>query len=143
MTDIIKFTGEYRWLSNFHPVDIEMGGVVYKSIEHAYMSQKSDDEGWKSVCLETTNPGKIKRLSRGIKLVDNWDSKKIAVMNYCIIQKFTQEPFRTKLLETGDRLIQEGNLWHDTFWGIDLYTGIGLNNLGKLIMSIRFDLSIV
>jgi predicted NAD-dependent protein-ADP-ribosyltransferase YbiA (DUF1768 family) len=29
------------------------------------------------------------------------------------------------------------NTWSDTFWGVDLKTGKGDNNLGKLIMKIR------
>ena len=53
------------------------------------------------------------------------------------MQKFNQEPFKSKLLDTGDEYIMEGNWWGDKFWGICLKTNTGNNNLGKLIMQIR------
>ncbi|MBK9336371.1 MAG: NADAR family protein [Lewinellaceae bacterium] len=58
-------------------------------------------------------------------------------MRECLELKFSQEPFLTWLLETGDANLQEGNTWSDTFWGVDLETGAGENNLGKLLMEIR------
>jgi predicted NAD-dependent protein-ADP-ribosyltransferase YbiA (DUF1768 family) len=54
--------------------------------------------------------------------------------------KFSQEPYRTLLLNTGNILIQEGNRWGDTFWGVDLNTNVGENKLGLLIMQIREQL---
>ena len=58
-------------------------------------------------------------------------------MEYGVRRKFEQEPFKTKLKETGDQHIQEGNRWNDTFWGVSLVSGEGENNLGKIIMKIR------
>ena len=54
-----------------------------------------------------------------------------------LVQKYNKEPFYSLLINTGDSIIQEGNTWNDTFWGIDLNTGIGKNVLGILIMKIR------
>ena len=45
--DILEFQGEYRWLSNFSPCEIILDGITYKSVEHAYMSAKSENEEWK------------------------------------------------------------------------------------------------
>jgi predicted NAD-dependent protein-ADP-ribosyltransferase YbiA (DUF1768 family) len=58
-------------------------------------------------------------------------------MANCIEQKFNIEPYRTKLLETKDEYLQEGNRWNDKFWGVCLKTNKGENHLGKLIMSVR------
>jgi len=58
-------------------------------------------------------------------------------MRECLYLKFSQEPFKTWLLETGDLHLQEGNTWGDKFWGVDLETYQGENNLGELIMDIR------
>lgn len=58
-------------------------------------------------------------------------------MYKCLLLKFTQEPYLTKLLETGTKYIQEGNNWGDEYWGVNLTTGIGLNKLGHYIMEIR------
>ena len=134
---ILQFQGEYRWLSNFVPCKIIIKGVTYKSVEHAYMSEKSDNPEWKKICQEIEKPGEVKRRSRSIQLVDDWNNKKIKVMMDCINQKYNQEPYKSKLLATGDVFIQEGNNWHDIFWGVDLSTGEGLNVLGKMIMEKR------
>jgi N-glycosidase YbiA len=135
---IRKFDKAYKWLSNFAPCTIVLNGITYPSVEHAYMSAKSDDVRWYLKCTDDRiKPGTIKKLSRGILLVSNWDSLKIEVMRECLNQKFSQEPYKTLLIETGDVFIQEGNFWGDTFWGVDLETGEGENNLGKLIMEVR------
>lgn len=70
-------------------------------------------------------------------IVYNWDDIKLEVMEECLRSKFSKNPFRAMLEATGEQLIEEGNIWSDTFWGVDLKTGKGDNNLGKLIMKIR------
>lgn len=133
---ITEFQNEFRWLSNFAPVKIVLDGIEFPSIEHAFMSAKSDDKEWKKFCSNPkNNAGVVKRLGRRITLKDNWDE--LNVMAECVKQKFNQEPFRTKLLETGTQNIQEGNRWNDKFWGVCLKTNKGENHLGKLIMEIR------
>lgn len=139
---IKEFQNEFRWLSNFAPVKIVLDGVQYPSIEHAYMSAKSDDVEWKKFCSNSNNKaGDVKRQSRTIRLKDNWKDIKLDVMAECVKQKFNQEPYRTKLLETGTQHIQEGNRWNDKFWGVCLKTNKGENNLGKLIMGVRSALA--
>lgn len=137
---IKEFRGEYRWLSNFAPCKILLDGVEYPSVEAAYMSAKSNDLSWKEFCSDRNNTaGQIKKASRGVKLVPNWEQIKLQVMRDCVIQKFNQEPYKTKLKNTGNVKIQEGNMWNDKFWGVCLKTGFGLNHLGKIIMEIRDD----
>lgn len=135
---IKEFQGEYRWLSNFAPVEIELDDVFYSSVEHAYMSAKCPDKDWKDFC---SNPdvttAEVKKRSRWVLLTNDWETKKFKVMRKCLEQKFSQEPYKTKLLNTGDVHIQEGNTWGDKIWGIDLKTGKGENHLGRIIMEIR------
>lgn len=139
---IHQFKEEYRWLSNFHPCDIRFRGKRYPSVEYAYMSAKSDDKKWKMMCAEAKEKqGEIKKKSQHLKLVSNWEEIKVDVMRECLELKFSQEPFKTLLAETGDIHLQEGNTWGDRFWGVDLETGEGDNNLGKLIMEIREKLN--
>ena len=139
-----SFRGEYRYLSNFQAVKIIFEGIEYPSIEHAYMSAKSDSMEWKSKCADKNiTAGKIKRLSHTISLKADWDDIKLDVMTEVIDQKFNQEPFNTLLLDTGDKYIQEGNRHNDTFWGFCLETNKGENNLGKLIMEKRNMIKIV
>lgn len=142
MTDILSFQGEFRWLSNFAPVKIILDGRPYPSVEHAYMSAKNNDSDWKLMCADPNNkPGQIKRLSMGIKLKDGWERDKLIVMRDCLEQKYKQEPYKSKLLSTGTAHLEEGNTWGDSFWGVDLITRKGKNNLGILIMEIRTKLT--
>lgn len=60
--------------------------------------------------------------------------------------KFTRNPELGKLLiATGDALLEEGNKWHDNFWGDctcdDCRDIEGENWLGKLLMQVRDELS--
>jgi ribA/ribD-fused uncharacterized protein len=138
---IWKFDKQYKWLSNFAPCTIVLSGITYPSVEHAYMSAKSNDVRWYLKCTdERIKPGAIKKMSRGILLVSNWDAIKVDVMRACLYQKFNQEPYKSLLIETGDAYIQEGNFWGDTFWGVDLNSKLGENRLGKMIMEIRDEL---
>jgi ribA/ribD-fused uncharacterized protein len=135
---IKEFRGEYRWLSNFAPCEIHFNGMRFASVEHAYMSAKSNDPAWKDFCADARNaPGKVKKKSKSIELRKDWESIKVSVMRQLLEKKFSQEPFKTLLLNTGGLYIQEGNRWGDTFWGVDLKTNEGENQLGVLIMSIR------
>lgn len=141
---IREFQGNKRWLSNFSPVKIKLDDKTFSSVEHAYMSAKSDDENWKKFCANEKNtPGQVKRASKNIQLVDDWGAKKLEVMKHCIRQKFNQEPYKTKLLATGKQHIQEGNKWGDKFWGVCLKTNKGLNHLGRLIMQVRDELNLI
>jgi len=143
---IREFQGEYRWLSNFAPVKIILDGIEYASVEHAYMSAKSDDKTWKAFCANTYNTaGQVKKASKDIQLIDDWNVIKLDVMRECIKQKFNQEPYKSNLMNTDYQYIQEGNTWGDKFWGICLKTNEGENRLGILIMSIRqyFKLKII
>lgn len=139
---ITEFQNEYRWLSNFAPVKIKLNGLEFPSVEHAYMSAKSEDKEWKKFCSNSNNTaGDVKRKSRSLILKDNWNEIKLEVMANCIEQKFNTEPYRTKLLETKDEYLQEGNRWNDKFWGVCLKTNKGENHLGKLIMIVRSALA--
>jgi ribA/ribD-fused uncharacterized protein len=139
---IKEFQGEFRWLSNFTPCNIIFNGTTFPSVEHAYMSAKCSESSWKLFCTQESNPGKVKRESRKVKLVQDWDLIKVNVMTICIVKKFNQEPFKTKLVNTAGAFIQEGNRWGDTFWGVDLRTGKGCNTLGVIIMTVRSSIII-
>lgn len=134
---IKQFKDNYSWLSNFFESPITINGITYPTVEHAYQSQKSEDINWRLKC-KTGSPAYIKKESRKIEIdVKEWDKRKLKVMENCIHQKFTQEPFKSLLLATGEEEIQEGNTWGDEFWGVNLKNGKGQNKLGKLIMRQR------
>lgn len=137
---IKEFQGEYRWLSNFWLTPIYYEGRCFRSVEHAYMSAKSTNEEWKNLCSSAKTPGQIKRLSRSVALREDWDTVKVDVMYELLKQKFSQGPLMLKLLATGEEILQEGNNWGDSFWGVSLKTGQGKNVLGLLLMRVRSEL---
>ena len=138
---IEQFAGEYRWLSNFWPVTIQYEGITYPSIEHFYVAMKTTDIELRREISELESAGRAKRFGRKIDIRPDWDDIKIQIMEFGLRQKYSQEPFKSKLLSTVGLDIQEGNTWGDTFWGVDLNTGEGQNILGKLIMKIRKELN--
>jgi ribA/ribD-fused uncharacterized protein len=138
---ITHFKDEYSWLSNFEKVQIEYEGRVYPSVEHAYIAAKSEDEGWRELCTSTKyRAGDLKQISKEIELRDGWDDMKVYVMYDLLKKKFTQQPFKNKLLDTGDVELIEGNWWGDVFWGVDVNTDEGQNILGRLLMKVRREL---
>lgn len=139
---IKEFKNDYGWLSNFALCEIRFNGMLFASVEHAYMSAKSHDEEWKKFCLDSNNSaGKVKRKSKKIVLREDWNEMKVLVMKELLEQKFSQSPFKNLLLDTGNIPIEEGNYWGDVFWGVDIRSNEGENQLGKLIMDIRDNLS--
>lgn len=136
MNKVSQFQGEWRFLSNFWPSEVTYAGVTYPTVENAYCAAKTDDPT-KRAEYENCSPGMAKRLGRQIPLCKNWDEYKRGVMLALVHQKFQRPDLRLKLDETADLYLSEGNTWGDTYWGIDLKTGKGLNNLGLILMTVR------
>ena len=136
---IYEFRGNFNWLSNFYPCKVIYKDNEFNSVEQAYMFAKNDTSGdWLNFCLNNS-PAMCKAQSKLIKIRDDWDSVKLKIMEDLLFQKFNQEPFKTKLIETGNRNIVEGNFWGDIFWGVNLKVNpnYGENHLGRIIMKIR------
>ena len=136
---IDKFHGEHRWLSNFWPAPVYWAGLLHKTVEHAYQAAKSTDDNERAIIWIAATPGVAKKLGKKLKHVDpNWDNRKRAVMENLLVQKFSKDPLRQMLLDTGTEELVEGNTWGDTFWGV--CDGVGENHLGKLLMKIRNEI---
>lgn len=138
---IAGFSGEYRWLSNFWPAWIQVDGVSYPSVEHAYQAHKSADHVWRDKIRMASTPGQAKRLGRMASVVSNWDGIKLPVMETLVRQKFfTHEDLKRKLITTWPLELREENNWKDQFWGT--CNGIGQNHLGRILMKIRDELRV-
>lgn len=134
---IPRFTGDYRWLSNFYPAPIEYEGYVYPSTEHAYQAHKTLDPVWREKIRGLDSPGKAKRMGKKVPIRDDWEAIKVQVMSRVLYAKFASHiDLREKLIATGDEELIEGNNWGDTYWG-QSPLGTGDNVLGKLLMQIR------
>ena len=135
---IREFQGENRWLSNFWPAKVVWEGVHYFSVENAYVAAKSSSiEEQRRIAA--MSPGQAQRYGRSIEPAD-WESRKVAIMKELLRIKFANPELRRQLLATGTQELQEGNLWGDVFWGVDLRTGKGLNTFGKLLMEVRQEI---
>ena len=141
---IDSFRGKYAFLSNFYPSEISipyryLGGydnIVYPTVEHAFQAAKTTDIEWKQRISNASSPALAKRLGRKVPLTDRWGNKRRVVMRVFLVKKFMSIPeLRTKLADTGDEELIEGNTWNDTYWGV--CRGVGENHLGKLLMEVR------
>ena len=139
MDEIKSFSGEYEFLSNFYEIPIHYK-YIFRNAEAAYQAQKavsSDDK----IDFTKYNAAKAKRKGRKIELRPDWEEVKVSFMKDIVFAKFFQNPdLAARLLKTEDATLIEGNDWHDTFWGVDLKTGEGQNNLGKILMETREEL---
>lgn len=135
MDKITEFQGRYRWLSNFAPAEVVLDGVTYPTTEHAYQASKFKDFSARERIKAQSTPGGAKRAARKFTPDPDFDGRKIRVMAYLQAQKYAHPYYRNLLLGTGDCVIEEGNKWGDTFWGV--CNGKGENNLGKILMDLR------
>lgn len=134
---ILGFQGEYRWLSNFHPVQITCNyGLKWPSTEHAYQAYKCGSPKSVHAEISTLSSGAAKRYGQMIDVVPYWDRIKRKVMLELNRYKYTQNlSLKLLLLETRNRYIEETNSWNDKFWGV--CEGEGENHLGRILMQIR------
>lgn len=135
MTDIMEFTGQYRFLSNFYPAPVMMDSVVYPTVEHAFQAAKAFDPAYRQRVLNAASPGEAKMQGRAAPLRPDWESARLQIMADLVWLKFRDPVLRSKLIATGDRKLYEGNNWGDKFWGT--VRGIGQNHLGKILMNTR------
>lgn len=134
---INEFRDEYYFLSNFYPCNFEYNGYKWTSVEAAFQAMKCPDRMAEFVDL---TPSKAKYLGRRVKLRSDWGLVKLGIMYEILATKFTDPILKQKLIDTKDEELVEGTWWKDTYWGIDLKTGKGQNNLGKLLMKLRSEL---
>lgn len=142
MPDVINdFRGDYRWLSNFHECKVLYDGDVYPSTEHAYQAAKAPrTSGLRTQLTAFATPvlkcREAKTLGGTLPLRGDWEQVKYGVMYAVCLDKFTRHVDLAKLLlSTGNAALIEGNHWGDTYWGV--CNGVGLNNLGNILTSIR------
>ena len=125
---IREFRGRFSFLSNF------VGGV-----EQKFQAAKCIDDKERDEILKMT-PGQAKRAGRKTNIRKDWEEVKLEIMYELVKEKFSKEPYKTQLLDTKDKILEEGNNWGDNFWGVSLKTGRGKNHLGKILMRVREEL---
>lgn len=133
---IAAFFGEYDFLSNFFTREFVYRGQKFQTSEHAYQAEKAKYEDDYERIRTAYSPGAAKKIGQTIALRDDWELVKVDVMRNVVKEKFTQHPdLIARLLATEDAILEEGNYWNDTFWGV--CKGKGLNVLGNILMILR------
>lgn len=141
MDKIDRFTGEYKFLSNFY---IEKDG---KSLEHRFQAAKFDhdaDRDLYDLVMSQPTPGKAKSVARRYSSYVDADWTRgvsVQVMLTLLREKFAYgSELGEKLIGTGNAWLEEGNHWGDEFYGT--VGGRGANVLGMLLMIVRGELLI-
>jgi ribA/ribD-fused uncharacterized protein len=137
-----KFIGSFRgdkfFLSNFYGSPIVVKGKMYLTSEHFYQASSAEKEEDAEKIRLCKTPGETKKIVKNIKKRKDWDSIKLKIMNIALTYKFFQNiEIARKLYDTKNEEIIEYNNWGDKFWGKDIETKEGKNNLGILLMDVR------
>lgn len=141
---IYGFFNDFRFLSNFHLVEIPYEGRVYGSTEAAYMSGKTHNQEDKDKLAKMT-PSQAKRFGRTIQLREDWEDVKDKIMYDVNLVKYLSGPseetqkLKTMLHITNDFKLVEANWWGDEYWGECF--GVGQNKLGKILMKVRDEVT--
>lgn len=134
---VSSFSGDHAFLSNFFLCAVERGGNLYPSVEHAFQAAKATDLAEYLAIRTASSPGEARRLGSACRVRVDWDRARSHVMLRLLRSKFSDPVLRMALLSTGERELIEGNRLGDTYWGVDAKTGVGQNNLGKMLMKVR------
>lgn len=132
---VFGFFGEYRWMSNFHPIDIVWEGIVYPTTEHAFQASKTISIEEKKIISSVAKPSEAKRVGGKVSLRADWELIKVPTMLQINLIKFQNSVLAEKLLSTDGMYLEETNWWGDTFWGVCDFKG--KNILGEILMLIR------
>lgn len=140
---IFFYEHEFYVFSNFSSFQLEWRGKLWPTSEHAYHSEKFDDENIKEQIRNTRSAHESIKLTHANrdKYRKNWDDIKLGIMKEILRAKVMQHPYvKKKLLESEDRELIEDS-WRDDFWGWGPKKD-GKNHLGKLWMEVREEIKL-
>jgi len=134
---------EFYPLDNFQAFQVDIGGVVYPTSEHAYHAMKfiRDAPDIYDLILQARSPHDALKIAQAHKerQSPNWDEDKDEIMYLICKMKLDQHPYvAKKLLETvGFTLVEDSP--KDSYWGWGPDKK-GENKLGKIWMRLRDEL---
>jgi len=138
---ILFYEREFYVFSNFSSFAIEWKGELWMTSEHAYHSEKFEDENLKEQIQNTRSAHDALKLAHANKdkYRSDWEEIKLEVMKEILRVKVEQHPYvKKKLLESGDRELIEDS-WRDSYWGWGPNKD-SENHLGKLWMEVRDEI---
>jgi ribA/ribD-fused uncharacterized protein len=139
---IPEFSPPWECFRNFHPSPIIIQDEEYDTVEHAYQAYKTLNPVEREYVRNAPTPREAKKRGRHVTLREDFPIVRIPLMRLFVLTKFTRHRrCRQVLTLSHDAIIQEGNWWGDTFWGI--CNGKGENNLGIILMEVRNIVSFI
>lgn len=134
-----------NWFSNMFQLDRPFiyQNITYLTSENFYQAMKlPKDRIDLREKIAGMNPYQAKKAIRNknnFPWRESWNQEEsLKVMEFILNIKFAKGTiWRYKLDLTEDWEITEWNNWNDTFWGKNINTREGENNLGKILMKIR------
>ena len=136
--DVIdSFKGEYDFLNNRYERSFVWNGIKFNNAESAFYASKcTNEEEIKLFSRMTITKAAIR--SAQITPYPGWEEDRLNIMQSILSAKFEQNPdLMRKLIDTDKLILINGNNKQETYWGVDLYSWEGENNLGKILMTIR------
>ncbi len=135
--------GPYGCFSNFSPHPIKVAGERWATVEHFYQAQKfvgTPKEYLVRQIAQAATPEQAAEIGRAHAPRPDWGERRLEVMHQAILAKFTaHSDLRSVLLGTGSEELVEDSP-RDYYWGCGA-DGSGCNQLGKLLMRVRSELS--
>lgn len=125
-------------LQNEYPSQIEVGGVVYPSVTHAYWALSTADPGVRERIRAAERPYDARKLAEEAPRAEKWPQVRTAVMASLLRAKYAQHPDLAEvLLGTGDAPLAYGGLDSDHWI---TRGGKGRNWVGRLLELVRSEL---
>lgn len=134
-----------NWFSNMISLrkPLLYDGLLYRTPEHFYQAMKTADKHERAKIAFCKDGIRAKKMGRRVEIRGDWEDVKIDVMRFVQEYRFSSdEKMREMLLSTEGEIV-EWNYWCDNFWGVCTCGKCngGENNLGKILMKIRDDLT--
>ena len=125
-------------LQNDYPAPIEVAGIVYPSVKHAYWAMSTADPDARERIRAAERPYDAQKLAEEADQVEGWSHARTAVMAGLLRAKFVQHPDLAEvLIGTGDAPISYTDFGSD-HWAAG--GGKGRNWVGRLLELVRSEL---
>lgn len=138
--EIERFQGGYAFLSNDYPAPLLLNGVTYSCATSALLAAQCANESDRAA-IAACGVEKAKKHARQCPTRADWEHIRLTIAEDILRAKFSQHPeLAEQLKATGQAVLMDGGHRKDLFWGWDLYTCQGENQLGEALMRIRAEL---
>ena len=147
---VTVFSGKYSKLSNLYPVEFELEGQIWESVEQFYQFHKAETAKKPDIATKvkgTSDPLEAMYLGKQVTPGPEWKERGPEVMKAAMRRKFRIPALKHTLLNCGAK-IGEGT--KNSFWGIGVNiqdnsacnpaAWTGQNMAGECLMEIRREL---